>query len=102
MDLNLIYGDIKKEEAFIKHINEKIASECGLLEQERGRRKQIKDSYKKQLMNEYNRLVNRLNIMAVSKWVQPKTINTFEELAHVHCYQFNVADEMEQVETENE
>ena len=98
-------GEIKRDLNYINHINTRIKNECSDLPKERGKRTKIKDNYKKQLINEYNRLVTRLKLMSGNvklpyQWADIKSPNTFEELCHVGYYIFNVTEEMEEISNE--
>jgi len=101
-DILYLKDEIKRDINHIQHINARIKNECGDLEKERAKRKEIKEAYKKQLVEEYNRLVTRLNLMCGNinlpyPFVEIKAPNTFDELPPVEHYMFNVTQEMEEI-----
>lgn len=95
-ELKYIQEDIQKKLVHIRYIDTKIE----ILKEKSSK---IKKAYKKQLLQEYNNLVTRLNLMSGYQGnpiVRIEPPNTFYQLFPIGYWKFHVTKEMEEVTNE--
>ena len=103
-EIGYINEKINQEREYIKGIDSQIKTDCANIEHERTKRNAIKDAYKKQLLEEYNNLVTRLNNLAGYQGnpiIRIEPPSTFYDLPRAQYWMFHVTEEMETV-NENE